>query len=136
MPRQPAVPPSNLSRRTPLGGVGAVAAVLGLGNCFDRATARAAAPTVLSGHPLVGTWLAISPPGAVVATFAADGFAELGWAISYVDPAFPVLGVVFNTPGLGTWEPLDEQKAHFTVVSVLSDAKGTYLARRPSRDIH
>jgi len=59
--------------------------------------------------------------------FAPDGSVVLEWAVSYVDPAFPDLDVVFNTPGIGTWEPLDERKAHFTVVAVLSDVKGTYL---------
>jgi hypothetical protein len=117
--------PSLLNRRAALGGVGAAAAALGLGH-LDRAAAQNATP-ITAGHPLVGTWLIMSPPGATVATFAADGSAELGWAISYVDPAFPDRDVVFNTPGMGTWEPIDEHKAHFTVVGVLSDAKGTYL---------
>jgi len=70
-------------------------AALGLGH-LDRAAAQDATP-ITAGHPLVGTWLIMSPAGVNVATF------------------------------MGTWEPLDERKAHFTVVAVLSDAKGTYL---------
>src|SRR5215217_5199241 len=68
--------PSRLNRRAALGGVGAAAAALGLGQ-LDRATAQDATP-MTAGHPLVGTWLIMSPPGATVATFAADGSAELG----------------------------------------------------------
>src|SRR5215212_7222889 len=107
---------SRLNRRAALGGVGAAAAALGLGH-LDRATAQDATPTPLSTHPLAGTWLAMTEGGLSPSIFAPDG---------YVDPTFPDLDVVFNTPGIGTWESLDERKAHFTVVAVLSDAKGTY----------
>jgi hypothetical protein len=91
------------------------------------ARAQEATPIALSGHPLAGTWLAMTAGGLSPSIFAPDGSVVLEWAVSYVDPSFPDLDVVFNTPGIGTWEPLDERKAHFTVVAVLSDAKGTYL---------
>jgi hypothetical protein len=124
MPHQPEF--SFLNRRAALGGIGAAAAALGLGH-LDRATAQDATPTPLATHPLAGTWLAMTVGGLSPSIFAPDGSVVLEWAVSYVDPAFPDLDVVFNTPGIGTWEPLDERKAHFTVVAVLSDAKGTYL---------
>ncbi len=126
MPRESLQSSSSLSRRAALGGVGAAAAALGLGQ-LDRATAQEATPTALSGHPLAGTWLAMTAGGLSPSIFAPDGSVVLEWAVSYVDPAFPDLDVVFNTPGIGTWEPLDERKGHFSVVAVLSDAKGTYL---------
>ena len=126
MPHQSFRTTVNLSRRTALGGIGAAAAALGLGH-LNRATAQDATPTPLSTHPLAGTWLAMTRGGLSPSIFAPDGSVVLEWAVSYVDPAFPDLDVVFNTPGIGTWEPLDERKAHFTVVAVLSDAKGTYL---------
>jgi hypothetical protein len=124
MPHQPEF--SFLNRRAALGGIGAAAAALGLGH-LDRATAQDATPTPLATHPLAGTWLAMTVGGLSPSIFAPDGSVVLEWAVSYVDPAFPDLDVVFNTPGIGTWEPLDERNAHFTVVAVLSDAKGTYL---------
>jgi hypothetical protein len=126
MPHQPEFSLSHLNRRAALGGIGAAAAALGLGH-LDRATAQDATPTPLATHPLAGTWLAMTVGGLSPSIFAPDGSVVLEWAVSYVDPAFPDLDVVFNTPGIGTWEPLDERKAHFTVVAVLSDAKGTYL---------
>src|SRR5215212_9266754 len=117
---------SHLNRRAALGGIGAAAAALGLGH-LDRATAQNATPTPLAAHPLAGTWLAMTVGGLSPSIFAPDGSVVLEWAVSYVDPAFPDLDVVFNTPGIGTWEPVSEQQGHFTVVAVLSDAKGTYL---------
>src|SRR5215212_11931667 len=117
---------SRLNRRAALGGVGAAAAALGLGH-LNRATAQDATPTPLATHPLAGTWLAMTGDGLSPSIFAPDGSVVLEWAVSYVDPTFPDLDVVFNTPGIGTWEPLDERRAHFTVVAILSDAKGTYL---------
>ena len=100
---------------------------LGIGRAGLGTFAQDATPEELATHPVVGTWLAMSPPGATVITFGPDGSVELGWAISYVDPTFPDLDVVFNTPGIGTWEPVDARKIHFTVVAVLSDAHGAYL---------
>jgi hypothetical protein len=117
--------PQSVSRRSALAGLGAG----GLGMALATSARHAAAQDApeMTNHPLVGTWLAMAPPGAVVATFRPDGTAELGWAISYVDSAFPELDVVINTPGYGTWEPIGERKIHFTVLAVLSDDKGTYL---------
>jgi hypothetical protein len=63
--------PSGLSRRRALGGVGAAAA-LGLGH-LHRAAAQEATPTDLTSHPMVGTWMAETPSGLALATFAADG---------------------------------------------------------------
>jgi hypothetical protein len=117
----------SVSRRTALAGLGAGGLGVALAATVRHVAAQDATPEELAGHPVVGTWLAIAPPGATVVTFRADGTAEVGWPISYVDPTFPDLDVVFNTPGYGTWEPIGEGKIHFTVVAVLSDAKGTYL---------
>jgi hypothetical protein len=134
MPHRPVFSTSHLNRRAALGSVGAIAAVLGLGSSFSRATAQDATPTTLATHPLAGTWLVWSPPppsmnlaGLSPSIFAPDGSVVLEWAVSYVDPALPDVEVVFNTPGIGTWEFIDEHKAHFMVVTVISDAKGTLL---------
>jgi hypothetical protein len=120
---------SSVSRRLALGGVGAAAAALGLGH-LERAAAQDATPTPWATHPLTGTWLAMTRGGLSPSIFVPDGSVVLEWAVSSVDPAFPDLDVVVTTPGIGTWEPLDERTAHFTVVAVLSDAKGTYLGTR------
>ena len=123
MPRETRQSSSSLSRRTALGGVGAVAAAVGLGQ-VDRALAHEATPGTVAGHPLAGTWLVNTPGGLSPATFAADGSVVLGVPPSYVDPA---LGLAFQGPALGTWEPDGERRGHFTVVQALSDANGTYL---------
>lgn len=114
---------SRLNRRAALGGVGAVAAAVGLGH-VDRSLAQEATPSTVASHPLAGTWLVNTPGGLSPATFAADGSVTLGVSPSYVDPA---LGTVFQGPALGTWEPDGERRGHFTVVQALSDANGTYL---------
>ena len=51
-----------------------------------------------------------------------DGTAILAVAPTYVDP---MLGVTFQGPFLGAWEPTSERGAHFTAIQILSDAKGT-----------
>lgn len=79
-------------------------------------------PDALAGHPLVGTWLAITPGGASPETFSADG--------SFI--ASPPLleagaeGVTFLSPLLGVWESTGERSGHFTAVQALSDASGAY----------
>ena len=123
MPRETRQSSSSLSRRAALGGVGAAAAAVGLSQ-VDRATAQAASPSAMAGHPLAGTWLVNTPGGLSPATFAADGSVTLGVPPSYADPA---LGTVFQGPALGTWEPNGERRGHFTVVQALSDVNGTYV---------
>jgi len=127
MPNRPVFSTSHLNRRAALGGVGAIAAVLGLGSSVSRASAQEATPTSLANHPLTGTWLAMTTGGLSPSIFSPDGSVVLEWAVSYVDPALPDLDVVFETPGIGTWEPIDERQGHFTAVAVLSDGQGTYL---------
>jgi hypothetical protein len=116
---------SRLNRRRALSGTVAAAA-LGMGQ-LDRAAAQEATPTPVAAHPLAGTWLAMTVGGISPSIFAPDGSVVLEWAVSYVEPAFPDLEVVFETPGVGTWEPIGERQGHFTAVAVLSDGQGTYL---------
>ena len=115
---------SHLSRRTALGGVGAAAAALGL----SQVPAGAAQETAMASHPIVGPWIAITPPDAGPAIFHADGTLIMGWSANYVDPT---LGVVFQGPGIGAWEPQGERGVHFTSIQVLTDQdakfRGTFL---------
>lgn len=112
-----------LSRRSALGRSAAIGAALGLGSHVGRVAAHQATPAALAGHPLVGTWLVNTPGGLSPAIFAADGSVVLGVTPNYVDPQ---LGLTFQGPLLGTWEPDGERSGHQTVVQALSDANGTY----------
>jgi hypothetical protein len=117
--------PSRLNRRAALSGVGAAAAALGLGR-LDRAAAQDATP-ITAGHPLVGTWLSLTP-GVAPHTFAADGSCVVGWpATEHGDPIAGADGVTYLGSGVGVWAPTGEHSAHFTAVQVLSDETGAPL---------
>jgi hypothetical protein len=111
--------PSALTRRTALGGIG-VAAALSLG----QIPAVAAQETAMASHPIVGAWIAVIPPDAGPAIFHADGTLLMGWSANYVDPT---LGVVFQGPGIGAWEPQGERGVHFTSIQVLTDQDATFV---------
>jgi len=100
---------------------GALAGALAL--VRPGAAAQQATPGSLAGHPLAGTWLVNTPGGLSPAIFAADGSVVLGVTPNYVDPQ---LGLTFQGPLLGTWEPDGERSGRQTVVQALSDANGTY----------
>ncbi len=114
---------ASISRRTALAGLGAGGLGLALAAPGRRASAQEGGGDP-ARHPLAGTWLVDTPEGLSPATFAADGSVVLGVPPSYVDPQ---LGLAFQGPALGTWEPDGERRGHFTVVQALSDANGTYL---------
>jgi hypothetical protein len=128
MSNDPCHSTSALSRRLALGGVGAAAAALSL-RSLHPVTAQEATPDAMTrrmamaSHPLVGTWLVNTPGGLSPAIFGADGSVVLGVTPNYVDPQ---LGVTFQGPLLGTWEPDGERSGHLTVVQALSDADGAY----------
>jgi hypothetical protein len=119
MKRNPVPSMSGLSRRAALGSVGVDAA------------AQEATPDDLAGHPMTGTWLAMANPPLPVApqiaapsVFGADGSVLLMFPLTQAGPQ----GVVFNAPGVGTWEVDGERRAHFMAVQVLSDATGAFRA--------
>ncbi len=78
--------------------------------------------SALAGHPLVGTWLAMTPGGASPETFFADG--TFVAAPPIIEPGSE--GATFLSPLFGTWESTGEQSGHFTAVQALSDANGVY----------
>jgi hypothetical protein len=117
---------SSLSRRAALGGVGAVAAAVGLSH-VDRTAAQEATLTILADHPIVGAWLLMNPgdpPSPSPMIFSADGTFSATGVPSYIDPQ---RGVVFGSSTMGVWEPTGERSVHVTWVQVLSDGNGTYL---------
>jgi len=114
---------SSLSRRSALSGIGAAAAVVGLGH-VERATAQDSTPGALAGHPLVGTWAVMTPGGVVPQTHGLDGSIIAAGPPNYVDP---VLGLTFQGPSLGQWESTGVRSGRFTFLQALSDGAGSYV---------
>src|SRR3954467_12976654 len=104
MSQQTRLPPSPLSRRSTLAGVGVAAAALGLGS-VSRTTAQEATPSAMASHPIVGVWLnmnATIPPSPSVSIYGADGsFVSIN-PVNYKDTE---RGVVYASDLVGTWEP-------------------------------
>jgi hypothetical protein len=125
--RQPRVSSSAMTRRATLESTGALVATLGLGRGASPAHAQDAN---LAEHPMAGTWLAMANPPlpddpqvAAPSLFGVDGTVLLLFPVTQRGPQGPV----FNSAGVGTWEPDGERRAHFTAVQVLSDADGRFL---------
>jgi hypothetical protein len=78
----------------------------------------------LASHPMVGTWAAMTPGGVVPQIHGADGSFIAAFPSNYVDPQ---LGLTFQGPALGRWEPNGERSARFTFLTALSDASGAYI---------
>ena len=109
----------SVSRRTALAGLGACG--VGLALAPPGVAAQEATPGMAS-HPLVGTWL--DAGGANLARYGADGSVTTAWAANFADGSGNVL---FQSPGLGVWEAIDDRSARFTSVTVYSDAAGTFI---------
>jgi hypothetical protein len=80
-------------------------------------------PTDLAGHPMVGTWMAETPSGLALVTFAADGSVVMALQPTQSGP----MGVSSVSTEVGTWEPVSAQGIHFTAVQILSNANGQFL---------
>lgn len=115
--------PHALTRRVTLSHGAAAVAALGLSSRVGQAAAQESTPATLASHPIVGAWITVSAPPPSTSIFAADGTVIIAWAPTYIDP---VLGLTFQAPSLGTWEPAGERGIHFTAVQVLTDAEGTF----------
>lgn len=117
--------PSNrlVSRRAAFAGLG----VGGLGLTLAAPSRHAFAQETggdLAGHPLVGTWAAMTPGGVVPQTHHADGSIIAAFPPNYVDPG---LGLTFQGPALGSWESTGARSGRFTFLQALSDDAGTYV---------
>lgn len=78
----------------------------------------------LTGHPLVGTWMAMTPVGASPETLSADGSFVAGPPI--IEPGGD--GGLFLGPGIGVWESTGHRSGHAPFVQALGDATGTYTS--------
>lgn len=100
----------------------ALIGLVGIGRATLGTDAQDASPA-LTEHPLVGSWVAMTPFGASAETFAADG--------SFV-AAYPAVeqgpqGAAFYSAGIGRWESSGPRSGRFTAVQAITDAKGTSL---------
>jgi hypothetical protein len=113
----------SVSRRAALAGLG----VGGVGVALGTTSRSAAAQDTAAGmaiHPIVGTWLEVSP-GVSLTRFGADGAVITAWAANFADGEG---NVVFQSPGVGVWEPVDDRSVRFSSVAIYSDAAGTFKA--------
>jgi hypothetical protein len=117
--------PNALSRRSALAGLGAGGLGIALAATPRSGSAQDAA-TDLANHPLVGTWLAITPFGASPETFAADGSFVGGPPI--IGPGAD--GVVFLGPAIGVWESTGDNSGSATFIQALGDATGAYTGTK------
>jgi hypothetical protein len=85
--------------------------------------AREGPPTSLEGHPLVGSWVALTPFGASAETFAADGSFVAGYPVVEQGP----MGAAYYSSGVGVWESTGPQSGHFTSIQAITDASGASL---------
>jgi hypothetical protein len=97
--------------------------LVGVGQSTLGTSAQAATPTDLTGHPMVGTWMAETPGGLALVTFAADGSVVMALQPTTTGPQ----GTTFVSSAVGTWEPVSARGIHFTVVQILSDANGKFI---------
>jgi hypothetical protein len=118
-----ALSPSRLNRRSAVGAIGAAAAALGLTTPDRSATAQEASPDAKATHPIVGAWMVMAPTGPALAVFSADGTNIQGVPTAQAGPQ----GVTFTGAQVGTWEPMDERRVHFTGVQLLTDATGAFV---------
>jgi hypothetical protein len=77
-----------------------------------------------SGHPLVGSWVSITPGGPVPTVFHPDGSFEVAFAVNSVDPG---LGLTFEGTAIGQWEPVGERGSHISAIQTLTAPDGTFL---------
>jgi hypothetical protein len=119
MNRQETPNKTGLNRRAALSGAGAAALGIGLGPV--RAAAQEAD---LASHPIVGAWMVLDPPQGGPLLFHADGTVVLGWSANFVDPS---LGVTFQGPGMGAWEPTEGRRVRATIYQVLTDLDANFV---------
>src|SRR5687768_1964759 len=96
---------TTVTRRTALAGLSAGGLGLAVATRGHTAAAQEAA-TDLAGHPLVGTWMAMTPFGASPETLSADGSFVAGPPI--IGPGADG-GVTYLGPAIGVWESTGER---------------------------
>jgi hypothetical protein len=99
------------------------ASLVGIGKA-EPGVAAMHQTTDLSGHPLVGTWVGMTPGGPVPSVFHPDGSFVAAFASNAIDPG---LGLTFQGPAVGRWEAVGERGSHFTAIQTLTAPDGTFL---------
>ncbi len=99
------------------------ASLVGIGKAEPGEAAKQQA-TDLSGHPLVGSWVGMTPGGPVPAIFHPDGSFVAAFGSNAIDPG---LGLFFQGPAIGRWEVVGERGSHFTAIQKLTAPDGTLL---------
>ncbi len=105
-----------------LGIVAMTVIMVGVGRT-SLATSAQDASASLEGHPLVGSWVAVTPFGAAAETLGADGSFVAGYSPTETGP----LGPAFLSSGVGVWESTGELSGRFTSVQALTDVAGVFL---------
>lgn len=101
----------------------ALAGVGGAHHFKASSAAQAAPPASLAGHPLVGSWVAMTPFGASAETFSADGSFVAGYPVVEQGP----MGAAYYSAGVGVWESTGTNSGHFTSVQAITDVNGVSL---------
>jgi hypothetical protein len=111
---------ATLSRRNALAGLG----IGGLAVAARGLAASAHQDTEMANHPMVGSWLGVTPEGPSPAYIMPDGtFFGSSSPIS----AGPDGTITFLSQQNGTWEPDSEYGIHFTSVQNMHDATGAFI---------
>jgi hypothetical protein len=77
----------------------------------------------LAGHPVVGSWSEVTEAGVIPVDFYADGTVTM----RFPDVILGNQGNSFISGGTGTWQPVGQQAAVYTVVRMVSHANGIDL---------
>jgi hypothetical protein len=114
---------SGVTRRAALAGLGAGGIGAALAARGRVAAAQEVQSDAMANHPIVGAWMVTTPTGPALAVFSADGTNIQGVSTTQAGPQ----GVTFTGAQVGTWEPVDERRVHFTGVQLLTDATGAFV---------
>jgi hypothetical protein len=99
----------------------AVSAVSDAASALGKSMRLPTSPAeAIAGHPLVGSWSETTGDGVVPAIFNADGTVTM----RFPDVTLGNHGNAFVSGGIGTWEPVGQQGAAYTVVRLVSHANG------------
>jgi hypothetical protein len=101
----------------------ALTALIGVSHFTLPSSAQDATPASLAEHPLVGSWVAMTPFGASAETFSADGSFIAGYPVIEQGP----MGPASYSAGIGVWESTGPRSGHFTSVQAITDETGASL---------
>ena len=115
--------PSAITRRTALAGLGAGGLGLALAATARQVSAQDATPAAMAGHPMIGTWvvdrdITTTTDAPSVAVYTADG--------GLLDPSQGVAGA---------WQATGPRSAAWTLVVLLEQGAGGYLAVRSTGEV-